>query len=167
MISLETRDTNGISVRDAIQAFDLDPSRIGEARADQNALGYFEIHIEQGPVLEALSLPLAVVDSIVGQSRASVTFEGRASHAGTTPMHLRRDAAAGAAEWISAVEREAQNVPGLVATVGSLVVQPRAANVIPEMREPVSTCGMRTTWFDGNRWSVCWDAPGRSPRAAI
>jgi len=129
---LATRDPDGISVREAIQAFGLDPSRIGEAQADQNALGYFEIHIEQGPVLEALNLPLAVVDSILGQSRAGVTFEGRASHAGTTPMHLRRDALAGAAEWIAAVEREAQNVSGLVATVGSLAVKPGAANVIPE-----------------------------------
>ena len=129
---LATRDPDGISVREAIQAFGLDPSRIGEAQADENALGYFEIHIEQGPVLEALNLPLAVVDSILGQSRAGVTFEGRASHAGTTPMHLRRDALAGAAEWIAAVEREAQNISGLVATVGSLAVQPGAANVIPE-----------------------------------
>ncbi len=130
-VLLEKRDANGISVREAIQAFGLDPSRIAEAQADENALGYFEFHIEQGPVLEDLNLPLAIVESIVGQSRATMTFQGRANHAGTTPMHLRRDALAGAAEWITAVEREAKNVPGLVATAGSLEVESGAANVIP------------------------------------
>jgi allantoate deiminase len=82
-------------------------------------------------VLEELNLPLGVVESIAGQSRFDVTFEGQANHAGTTPMHLRRDALAGAAEWIAIVEREAKSVPGLVATVGRLDVQPGAANVIP------------------------------------
>ncbi len=128
---LETTDRNGISVREAIRAFGLDPARIPEARADQNALGYFEFHIEQGPALDGLNLPLAVVESIVGQSRLGIIFEGSANHAGTTPMHMRRDALAGAAEWISAVEREARIVPGLVGTVGRMDVQPGAPNVIP------------------------------------
>ncbi len=106
------------SIADAITAFGLDPSRIGEARASDDSLGYLEFHIEQGPVLESLDLPLGVVEAISGQSRLDVVFEGKANHAGTTPMNLRQDALAGAAEWISAVEREARAIPGAVATVG-------------------------------------------------
>jgi len=115
----------------AISAFGLDPTRIGEARASDEALGYLEFHIEQGPVLESLGLPLGVVEAISGQSRLDVVFEGKANHAGTTPMNLRRDALAGAAEWVSAVEREARAIPGAVATVGRLDVSPGAGNVIP------------------------------------
>jgi allantoate deiminase len=118
-------------IAEAINAFGLDPSRIGEARASDDALGYLEFHIEQGPVLESLDLPLAVVEAIAGQSRLDVTFDGQANHAGTTPMHLRRDALAGAAEWIGIVEREVRTVPGAVATVGRLTVSPGAGNVIP------------------------------------
>jgi allantoate deiminase len=117
-------------VDDAISAFGLDPSKIAEAQADPAALGYLEFHIEQGPVLEDLSLPLAVVDAIVGQSRYEVRFEGQANHAGTTPMRLRRDALAAAGEWITAVEREARATEGLVATVGRLEAWPGAVNVI-------------------------------------
>jgi allantoate deiminase len=115
----------------AITAFGLDPSRIGEARAGDNAVGYLELHIEQGPVLESLGLPLGVVDAISGQSRLDVVFEGQANHAGTTPMNLRQDALAGAAEWISTVEREARATPGAVATVGRIAALPGAGNVIP------------------------------------
>jgi allantoate deiminase len=117
-------------VGDAITAFGLDPARIEEAKAGPDALGYLEFHIEQGPVLDSLHLPLGVVEAIVGQSRGDVVFEGRANHAGTTPMNLRHDALAGAAEWISVVEREARTIPGLVATVGRLDVLPGADNVI-------------------------------------
>ena len=116
---------------DAIAAFGLDSSRIGEARADDDALGYLEFHIEQGPVLESLSLPLGIVEAISGQSRLDVFVAGQANHAGTTPMNLRRDALAGAAEWIGAVEREARAIPGAVATVGRANVSPGAGNVIP------------------------------------
>jgi len=119
------------TIADAITAFGLDPRRIGEARVGDDALGYLEFHIEQGPVLESLDLPLGVVEAISGQSRLDVLFKGSANHAGTTPMHLRRDALAGAAEWISAVEREAPSVPGAVATVGRVAVSPGASNVIP------------------------------------
>ena len=93
-------------------------------------LGYLEFHIEQGPVLEKLNLPLAAVEAIAGQSRLEFTFLGHANHAGTTPMHLRHDAIAGAAEWISTVERVAQEIPGLVATVGRIEAKPGATNVI-------------------------------------
>jgi allantoate deiminase len=119
------------TIADAVTAFGLDPNRIGEARSGEDALGYLEFHIEQGPVLESLNLPLGIVEAISGQSRLDVLFEGKANHAGTTPMNLRCDALAGAAEWISAVEREARGVPDAVATVGRLNVSPGAGNVIP------------------------------------
>lgn len=128
---LARRDAAGISVREAIAAFGLDAGRIPEAQAVDDALGYLELHIEQGPVLESLDLPLGIVEAISGQSRLGVVFEGKANHAGTTPMHLRRDALAGAAEWIATIEREAHAVPGAVATVGRLNVSPGAGNVIP------------------------------------
>jgi allantoate deiminase len=127
---LAQRDADGASVADAIRAFGLNPAAIGEATVTGATLGYMEFHIEQGPVLESLNLPLGVVTSIAGQSRLEVRFEGNANHAGTTPMHLRRDALAGAAEWIGAVEREAAATPSLVATVGKIEAQPGAGNVI-------------------------------------
>jgi allantoate deiminase len=128
---LDRLDEQGRSLRDAIRKFGLDPNRIPDARAAANALGYLEFHIEQGPVLENLNLPLAVVDVISGQSRAEVTFEGVAGHAGTTPMTMRKDALACAAAWIAEVEREALAVPGLVATAGKITVEPDASNVVP------------------------------------
>jgi allantoate deiminase len=128
---LAARDSGGTTVRDAIAAFGLDCRGIGQARAGADALGYLEIHIEQGPVLEARSLPLAVVDGIVGLSRAALTFTGIPGHAGTTPMAARADALAGAAEWLVAVEREARGTLDLVATTGQISVTPGAANVIP------------------------------------
>jgi len=127
---LARRDAAGVSVSEAMRAFGLDPSRIDQACVARDAIGYIEFHIEQGPVLEALDLPLGVVEAISGQSRLDVRFRGRANHAGTTPMNLRRDALAGAAEWISAVEREARAVVGSVATVGRVSVSPGATNVI-------------------------------------
>jgi allantoate deiminase len=127
---LSRKDPRGISVRTAIEEFGLNPQEIPLAALGDGILGYVEFHIEQGPVLEALKLPLGVVDAIAGQSRLEFTFVGRANHAGTTPMHLRYDAIAGAAEWITAVEREANQVPGLVATVGAIEAQPGATNVI-------------------------------------
>ena len=128
---LERRDTGGVSVGDAIRNYGLDPSRIGEAQVEAGAVGYLEFHIEQGPVLDDLGLPLAIVDSIVGQSRLAVSFTGAANHAGTTPMAARRDALAGAAEWVGAVESLARDTPGLVATVGHIEALPGATNVIP------------------------------------
>lgn len=94
-------------------------------------LGYAEVHIEQGPVLEAMNLPVGVVTSIAGQSRLQVEFRGVAGHAGTVPMTLRQDALAGAAEFILAVEKAASRRAGAVATVGKLSVAHGASNVIP------------------------------------
>ena len=123
-------DVEGVSVRKAIEEFGLKPAEIESAAVEDNVYGYIEFHIEQGPVLERLGLPLAVVDTIAGQSRMEVTFVGRANHAGTTPMDLRSDAIAGAAEWITAVESIGQAVAGLVATVGAIRAEPGVANVI-------------------------------------
>jgi allantoate deiminase len=127
---LDRVDNDGISLRDALVAFGADPSLRDKAVADPDALAYLECHIEQGPVLEHLDRSLGIVERIVGQTRAEITFQGLARHAGTTPMHLRHDAVAGAAEWIAAVERTASETPGAVATVGRLGAEPGAVNVI-------------------------------------
>ena len=127
---LDRRDERQCTMEEAIRAFGLDPRRIAEERAT-GGVGYLEFHIEQGPVLDNLNLPLAVVESVVGQSRADVVFIGTAGHAGTTPMKTRRDALAGAAVWIGEVEREASVTSGLVATVGRIEVEPGAGNVVP------------------------------------
>jgi allantoate deiminase len=122
-------DARGVTVAQAIRDFGLDPARTGQEACP--TLGYLEFHIEQGPVLDSLGLPLGVVTAIVGQSRFDVTFRGAANHAGTTPMHMRRDALAAAARWTSFVERTARATPGVVATVGALHVHPGAVNVVP------------------------------------
>jgi allantoate deiminase len=127
---LDVQDAQGISVRKAIEEFGLNPKEIPQAELGNDTLGYVEFHIEQGPVLERLNLPLAGVEAIAGQSRLEFAFLGRANHAGTTPMHFRYDAIAGAAEWIGTVERVAREVPGLVATVGKIAARPGVANVI-------------------------------------
>lgn len=132
---LAYRDADGIRMDDAIRAFGLEPEKIPDAALAGDVLGFVEIHIEQGPVLEAERLSLAVVEGIVGQSRLGFRFSGQANHAGTTPMHLRRDALAGAVEWMAAVEKNAQETDGLVATVGKLSVEPNAGNVIPGVVE--------------------------------
>jgi allantoate deiminase len=129
---LELRDASGISLREAIDAFSGGSERIIQKRFDPaNILGYIEVHIEQGPVLESLDKAVAPVDAIAGSSRASVTFRGKAGHAGTVPMTLRQDALAGAAAFVLEVEHYARAVPGLMATVGNLRVMPGAVNVIP------------------------------------
>lgn len=128
---LERQDAQGVTVRDALLAFGLDADDLGSSVAEQGALGFFEVHIEQGPVLESLQRPLGVVDAIAGQSRLDIVFTGSANHAGTTPMRLRRDALAGAAEFILAVEAYARGTDGLVATVGQARARPGAGNVVP------------------------------------
>jgi allantoate deiminase len=128
---LALTDADGISMEAALRAFGLNPDRIDEAAMDADAIGFVEIHIEQGPVLEAEGLRVAAVTAIVGQTRLNLTFAGQANHAGTTPMHLRRDALAAAAEWITAVEACARRTDGLVATVGRVSVEPNAGNVVP------------------------------------
>ena len=127
---LERTDVQGTSLEAAIRAFGLEPNEIPAARVSEDAFAYLEVHIEQGPVLESEGLPLGVVSAIAGQTRMQFSFNGQANHAGTTPMQLRHDAMAAAAEWICAVERYAQATPGLVATVGRVQTFPGAGNVI-------------------------------------
>ncbi|MGO9338283.1 MAG: allantoate amidohydrolase [Terracidiphilus sp.] len=128
---LALTDAEGTTVDAAMRAFGLDPASIGDAVVADEAACFVEIHIEQGPLLEAEGLSVAAVTGIVGQTRMTVSFTGHANHAGTTPMHLRRDALAAAAEWISAVEALAQSTEGLAATVGRVIVEPNVGNVVP------------------------------------
>jgi allantoate deiminase len=127
---LATTDGDGISIAQAITSFGLDPQQINDCRVGDETSGFLEFHIEQGILLESEDRSLGVVHAIVGQTRAEMTFTGRARHAGTTPMRLRNDAVAGAAEWVVAVERLALETPGLVATVGDLRTHPGAGNVV-------------------------------------
>jgi allantoate deiminase len=127
---LALTDSDGISVETAIRGFGLDPARIDEAALHSDAAAFLEIHIEQGPVMESQGLSIAAVSAIVGQTRLTLIFTGQANHAGTTPMRLRRDALAAAAEWILVVETVAQSTDGLVATVGKIQVEPNAGNVV-------------------------------------
>jgi allantoate deiminase len=128
---LERSDETGISIAAAIAEFGLEVGKLDSARLTPGTFAFVEVHIEQGPVLESLGLPLGVATAIAGQTRLEVRFTGRANHAGTTPMDLRQDALAAAAEWIVAVERYARSVPGLVGTVGMIAITPGAANVVP------------------------------------
>ena len=130
--SLELRDANGISIRQAMTDFGLDPDAIPQLdRRNRAIIGYVETHIEQGPVLEADDHPVGLVTSICGIERHRLTLCGEPGHAGTVPMALRADALAGAAEMIVAIERHARDTEGLIATVGQIAVGPNAVNVIP------------------------------------
>jgi len=129
---LDRKDAGGTSMAQAISSFGGDPALVSDDRWNEGPLlGYCEVHIEQGPVLEADGVPVGVVSTITGQNRYVITFSGQAGHAGTVPMPRRRDALTAAAEFVVAVEREARDHDGLVATVGRLSVEPGAANVIP------------------------------------
>lgn len=132
---LELADAAGVTVRDALLSCGLDPSKIGEAsRVNDHLLGYWEVHMEQGPVLEQESLPVGVVSAIAGACRSRIRFTGEAGHAGTVPMNLRHDALNAAAEFALTVERFAI-AEGVVGTVGQFNVQPGAVNVIPATAE--------------------------------
>ncbi len=129
---LALTDADGITMASAIESFGGEPARVADdRRTSDDLLGYCEVHIEQGPILEARGLPVGIVWAIAGQSRFEIVFSGEAGHAGTVPMDRRRDALTGAAEMVLAVEATATTQQGLVATVGKLEVEPGAANVIP------------------------------------
>jgi allantoate deiminase len=130
--SLDLADADGVTMAAAIRGFGGDPENIAAAaRSGADLLGYCEVHIEQGPVLERLELPVGVVEAIAGQSRVSLELTGMAGHAGTVPMSGRQDALCAAAAIVLAVEAAARSSAGLVATVGQLQVEPGASNVIP------------------------------------
>ena len=130
---LELADAQGIKLKDALRTFGCDPTRIRDAAIPPGSVvGYLELHIEQGPVLEHQGDALGVVSSIAGQSRFRFTIKGEAGHAGTNPMPLRRDAFAALAEFSLIIERIARQGTGsLVATIGRVTVKPGAVNVVP------------------------------------
>ena len=129
---LDKTDAQGMSLRDALRGFGLDPAQVvGIARRPEDVLAYAELHIEQGPVLEAQGLAVGVVTAINGGNRFSMELTGMAGHAGTVPMTLRRDALAAAAECVLAIERIAAARPEVVGTVGRIEALPGAMNVIP------------------------------------
>jgi allantoate deiminase len=129
-------DADGVTLDAAFTRFGLTPSAVDEASRGSESqmhprvLAYLEAHIEQGPVLESLGLPLGVVTAIAGARRFKVRIKGMAGHAGTTPMNLRRDALVAAAHAVVLIE-ELAVLRGLVATVGQLNCEPGAVNVIP------------------------------------
>ena len=130
---LRVRDKAGVSLREAITTFGLDPDHIGKAaRVRGELLAYVELHIEQGPVLEQENLAVGVVSAIAGATRLAARLTGMAGHAGTVPMRLRRDALTGAAECIGVIEQFCRSdEAGLVGTVGYIHASPGATNVIP------------------------------------
>jgi len=129
---LELPDADGITLREAMTHAGLNPADIAALRRDPgDYLGFVEVHIEQGPVLNELNLPLAVVTSINGSVRCTGEVMGTACHAGTTPMRRRQDAAAAVAELILAVEQRATQDADSVATVGQLLVPNGSTNVVP------------------------------------
>ena len=129
---LSIKDAKGVSIEAALRQFGLDPEKIPSIkRTPAEVLAYAELHIEQGPLLEAEGLPVGVVTAINGFTRIKVLLSGVAGHAGTVPMNLRRDALAGAAECVLTVEKVAKDQPELVGTVGRIEAKPGAINVIP------------------------------------
>jgi allantoate deiminase len=131
-----------------------------EALSPEHALGYVEVHIEQGPVLEKEGLPVGIVTAIDGVTRGTVEVEGVAGHAGTVPMPMRKDALAAAAEMLLAVEERARARSNLVATVGKMEVPASAANTIPGRR--AFTLDIRSP-SDQERLSAVGDIKERSP----
>ncbi len=145
--SLAALDAEGISVAEAIQAFGGDPAVIPDiARSPEQVLGFVEVHIEQGPVLESRDHAVGVVTALTGIERQRITVTGKAGHAGTTPMAGRRDALVGAAEMVVEANRLLQATDNFVGVVGKLEVRPNAVNVIPS--EVTFTLELRSP--DGN-----------------
>jgi allantoate deiminase len=129
---LKLEDKNGVTLREAVRAFGGDPDVLEkDGRSNGDLLGYCELHIEQGPVLEEEDLPVGVVTAINGQSRVRVGFVGKAGHAGTVPMKARKDALCAAAQFVLDVETASKVQPRAVATVGEIQALPGAINVIP------------------------------------
>lgn len=129
---LESLDAKGLTVADALREFGLDPATVQTAaRSPSEILAYVELHIEQGPALEKMELPVGCVTSINGATRFKIEVKGEAGHAGTVPMAGRQDALVAAAESILLVERRCGSEDGLVGTVGSIEALPGAVNVIP------------------------------------
>jgi len=133
----ERKDADGVSLPDAIAAHGVDLDRVTEARSQlENAAAYLELHIEQGPVLESMGLPLGVVLGTYGVERHQITFRGQAAHAGSTPMDKRRDALAGAAKLELELREIAARVgDGAVCTMGGVVTKPGIVTSVVETAE--------------------------------
>ena len=144
---LDLVDDDGVTLGAALRDFGGAPDEVGGAsRRGDRLVGYCEVHIEQGPVLEGRDVAVGVVSAIAGATRAELEFSGRAGHAGTVPMDARHDAACAAAEWVLAVEAAARAEPALVATVGRLEARPGARQRRARRRRaPRSTCATPTT----------------------
>ncbi|MGQ7249140.1 M20 family metallo-hydrolase [Halomonas sp. V046] len=141
--SLAALDAEGVSLGEALKAFGGEPAQIASlARERDSVLGFVEVHIEQGPVLERRDHALGVVTSLTGIERHRLIVRGKAGHAGTTPMAGRRDALVGAAEMIAAADRVLNATDDFVGVVGKLEVRPNAVNVIPA--EVVFTLELRS-----------------------
>ncbi|MCW1922283.1 M20 family metallo-hydrolase [Luteolibacter arcticus] len=128
---LEIRDRAGITLGEALANEGWHEGATSFFYENHRSKGYVEIHIEQGRVLDELKEAVCAVSAICGQRRLTITLRGKADHAGTTPMPLRHDALAGAAECILEVESHAIYREGLLATVGKIDVRPGASNTIP------------------------------------
>jgi hydantoinase/carbamoylase family amidase len=131
------RDADGVSLPEAVGAYNVDLDRALEARSQlETAAVYLELHIEQGPVLESLGMPLGVVLGTFGVERHQVTFRGQAAHAGSTPMDKRRDALAGAAKLELEIREIASRVGGgAVCTMGGVVTRPGIVTSVVETAE--------------------------------
>lgn len=148
---LRRRDREGVTMADAIKAYGGDPTEVRCRYAGRRMIGFVEAHIEQGPTLEQRGLPLGILEALSGACWMRIRFDGRAGHAGTTPMALRRDPVPAAAEMVLAVEHLALREPGLVATVGKMRPSPGASNVIAgsvemslDIRHPDDRCLARS-----------------------
>ncbi len=132
MAALDMCDRDGVCLRRAMQDFGLAPDDLPRLKRDPaQILGWIELHLEQGPVLERAGQPVGIVTAICGIERHGVTLTGKAAHAGTMPMQMRRDALAGAAELVLALEALARDTDGLMANVGTLKLRPGAVNAVP------------------------------------
>lgn len=144
--ALASKDSKGVSLREALLGFGGDPEKALQLRV-RGVAAFVELHIEQGPVLESENLALGVVGAINGATRLAITVQGLAGHAGAVPMGLRQDALTASAEMILAIEARAKSEPDLVATVGRLDAEPGAVNVIPGLvRFSVDIRSPRDEW---------------------
>ena len=157
---LRMADQDGITLADALHKFGGDPSEVVNLKRESGeTLGYLEVHIEQGPVLEREKTPIGIVTGICGIERNFVTFTGETGHAGTVPMTGRRDALVAAAEFITAVENAARRAEDLRATVGSLVLWKSDRRVTATgLASRIGRERQATQSPQGEAWILPWSA---------
>jgi len=129
---LNIKDENDIALKEALKIFGLNPANISESKLVEEKLSYVEVHIEQGPVLEKENTSVGIVKAINAFQRYEITIDGKAGHAGTTPMNMRQDAGVVMAETAVFIKEIAEQTDGLVATIGQASLKPGAINVIPD-----------------------------------